>query len=59
MKKFVTLALLLAIAAAPAFAWPKKSHKDPRVGHHAKAYHPKNQQFKHASKQKLVKHTAH
>ena len=58
MKKFVTLALLLAVCAAPAFALHKKPRKDPRVGQHPKAFHPKNQQFKNAPKHKLEKHTA-
>ncbi|HEY1579350.1 MAG TPA: hypothetical protein VGF82_19960 [Terracidiphilus sp.] len=59
MKKFVTLALLLAIGAAPAFARFKKPHKDSRFAEHPKAFHPKNEQFKHAAKHKVAKHKAH
>ncbi|MGA8087775.1 MAG: hypothetical protein WCA10_10735 [Terracidiphilus sp.] len=59
MRKFAVTALLLVLCAAPAFAiWPfhKKPHKDPRAGVHPTAYHPKNENMKHAPKHKAQKH---
>lgn len=61
MKKFAVAVLLLILCAAPAFAiWPfsKKNHapKDPRFVDHPKAYHPQNEQMKHAPKHKATKH---
>lgn len=58
MKKFVTLVLLLAVCAAPAFARHKRPHKDSRFVQHPKAYHPKNTQFKQ-DKHKVPKHNTH
>ena len=63
MKKIAVAVLLLTLCAAPAFAvWPfsKKHHvhKDPRVAEHPKAYHPKNENLKHAPKHKMTKHHA-
>jgi hypothetical protein len=59
MRKFAVTALLLVVCAAPAFAmWPfhKKPPKDPRIVEHPKAYHPKNEQFKHQPQHKAQKH---
>jgi len=57
MNKLAVAALLLVVlCAAPAFAWHKKPHKDPRVVDHPKAYHPKNESLKHAPKHKMPKH---
>jgi hypothetical protein len=52
------LSLILLVCAAPAFARHKKPHKDPRSVDHPKAYHEKNQHFKHQVKHKVQKHTA-
>lgn len=56
MRKLTVAALLLVLCAAPAFAWHKKPHKDPRVVDHPKALHAKNQNFKNAPKHKMPKH---
>lgn len=56
MKRFTFAALLLMLCAAPAFAWHKKPHKDPRVANHPKAQHVKNQQYKQTRKLKVPKH---
>lgn len=56
MKKFTFAALLLVLCAAPAFAWHKKPHKDPRVVNHPKTLHQKNQQYKQTKKLKVQKH---
>jgi hypothetical protein len=56
MKKFVFATLLLMLCAAPAFAWHRKPHKDPRVVDHPKGQHVKNQQYKQAHKIKVPKH---
>lgn len=56
MKKIALAVLLLLVCASPAFARHKKPHKDPRVGEHPKAYHPKNEQFKQRIKPKTQKH---
>ena len=56
MRKFSILVLLALVCAAPAFAWHKKPHKDPRAGVHPKAYHQKNEHLKHAVKHKMPKH---
>jgi hypothetical protein len=61
MRKFAVTALLLGLCAAPAFGvwhFHKAPHKDPRVVDHPKAYHPKNETLKHASKHKMPKHPA-
>jgi len=60
MKKIAVavLSLVLLLCASPAFAWHKKPHKDPRFREHPKAYHPKNEQIKHAPKHKMTKHHA-
>ena len=60
MKKtaFAVLLAALLVCASPAFAWHRKPHKDPRVAEHPKAYHPKNEHLKHASKHKMPKHHA-
>ena len=59
MKKFLALALLVAVCAAPAFARYKKPQKDSRFAEHPKAYHAKNRQFKQAAKHKTPKHNTH
>jgi hypothetical protein len=56
MKKFLAVVLLALACAAPAFAWHKKPHKDPRVIDHPKAYHQKNPNLKHHSQHKMPKH---
>jgi hypothetical protein len=56
MRKITVAALLLVLCAAPAFAWHKKPHKDPRVVEHPKAQHQTNQNFKNAPKHKMPKH---
>jgi hypothetical protein len=56
MKKFALAALLLLVCAAPAFAWHKKPHKDPRVVEHPKAYHPRNPAITNRPKHKVTKH---
>ena len=56
MKKFTFTVLLLMLCAAPAFAWNRKPHKDPRAVEHPKAQHVKNQQYKQAKKHKMPKH---
>jgi hypothetical protein len=56
MKKFAVAVLMLVVFAAPAFAWHKKPHKDPRVVEHPKAFHQKNQHLKQVPKNKLPKH---
>jgi hypothetical protein len=58
MKKFTAIMLLALVCAVPAFARHKKPHRDPRVGEHPKAYHPKNQSLKHQVKHKVPKHNA-
>jgi hypothetical protein len=56
MRKFSILVLLALLCASPAFAGHKKPRKDPRVGQHPKAYHPKNPNLKHPVKHKMPKH---
>jgi hypothetical protein len=58
MKKTLLAALLLMVCAAPAFAWHRKPHRDPRMDVHPKAAHPKNENLKHTPKNKPVKHHA-
>jgi len=52
MKKFAAAALLLMVFAAPAFAWKKHHHTDPRVTQHPRAVHPQNPNLKHHSNHK-------
>lgn len=59
MRKFTFAALLLVLCAAPAFAWHKKPHKDPRAVEHPKGQHVKNQQYKQAKIHKMQKHKTH
>lgn len=56
MKKIAVAALMLVVCSAPAFAWHRKPHKDPRVVDHPKAYHPKNEHLKQIQKHKVPKH---
>jgi hypothetical protein len=56
MKKFALAALLVLVYAAPAFAWHKKLHKDPRVVAHPQAIHPRNPAITHRVKPKVNKH---
>jgi hypothetical protein len=61
MRKLSFAALMLVLCASPAFgAWHfhKKPPKDPRIVQHPKAYHPKNENYKHAPKHKVQKHTS-